>query len=347
MNDHVAQWLDDSGPVALLLREHLEPAAGEGAIVFPPTFAPESDDEAPGYSIDRLSTGNVCLIDSVGSQANRLEALFLRSPYRELVPQVTVEVRGRSVSILEAGHRAADAVFRFSELCPKFQDAFLAYRDRGDAEPLAKLAPLSLVFGAWDSRATGAKIPRLIESTIRAYGVEGPLSRSAQYFSSLEHEDLESFGVDITTQRKVLSEHGLLDSPSGRTPGGIIARGGIVREALANLVVARALGARDEESTAKLQRYVLSLALIALSAPTERYLRQGCLLVPSRTRPSELLAVWRDGRREPFSLSASDALTFAQSAAEAFGVGPNLHGRFDPDKLADELKKQRKKKSAP
>lgn len=346
MNHNVTQWLDDAGPVALVLREHLEPAAGEGAVIFPPTFAPDSENKALGYVIDELSTGNVCLIDSVGSQANRLEAIFLRSPYRDLVPQVTVEVNGRSVSILQAGHRAADAVFRFSDLNPRFQAAFLAYRDAGDAEPLAKLAPLSLVFGAWDSRATGAKIPRLIESTIRAYGVEGPLTRRAQYFASLENEELESFGLDLAGQKEVLSEHGLLDSPSGRTPGGIIARQGIVREALANLVVARALGARDEERTARLQRYILSLALIAFTAPTERYLRQGCLLVPSRTKPSELFAVWRDGAREPFTFTASDALTFARSAAEAFEVGPNLQGRFEAQRMRDELGKKRKKKSA-
>ena len=48
---------------------------------------------------------------------------------------------------------------------------------------LAKIAPTSLVFGAWDSRDTQAKLPRLIASTIRAYDVV-KLSRLGTVFSA-------------------------------------------------------------------------------------------------------------------------------------------------------------------
>ena len=63
---HYDAWLSQGGPSALILKERLQPAAGPGAVVFPPTYAGE------GYVIDGEGGNNVCLFDSVGSQANRL-----------------------------------------------------------------------------------------------------------------------------------------------------------------------------------------------------------------------------------------------------------------------------------
>ena len=65
----------------------------------------------------------------------------------------------KEVSILEAGHRAGDALVRCSELQEELHDAFKSQL-KGDDEPLAKIAPTSLVFGVWDSRDTQAKLPR-------------------------------------------------------------------------------------------------------------------------------------------------------------------------------------------
>ena len=128
-----------------------------------------------GYNIDP-SEGekNVCLVDSVGSQANRIETMFMpdkyKGKYAHLVPQVSVKAGEKSVSILEAGHRAGDALVRCTTLQKDLQDAFKAVL-KGNAEPLARIAPTSLVFGVWDSRDTQAKLPRLIASTIRAFDV--------------------------------------------------------------------------------------------------------------------------------------------------------------------------------
>ena len=73
-------WLDHSGPAALVIREPLMPVEGHGGVVFPATFAASEDRTFKGgYNIDDLGDGkNVCLIDSVGSQANRIEPLFAR-----------------------------------------------------------------------------------------------------------------------------------------------------------------------------------------------------------------------------------------------------------------------------
>jgi len=109
-------WLrDESDVAALVMLQWLQPVEGKGAVIFPPTYtlrdtqqekrARAGEDvpgcylnsrgEASGYNIDRLDDGTtVCQIDSVGSQANRMEPIFMRETYRELVPRVVVKVKG-------------------------------------------------------------------------------------------------------------------------------------------------------------------------------------------------------------------------------------------------------------
>jgi CRISPR-associated protein Csb1 len=48
-------------------------------------------EERSPYNIDTLSDGTrVCTIDSVGSQANRMEPIFKAPPYSQLVPQIDI-----------------------------------------------------------------------------------------------------------------------------------------------------------------------------------------------------------------------------------------------------------------
>ena len=78
-------WLEISGPVAVVVQEELEPVLGQGSVFFPPTFAPaEGSKETPEYVIDQTNTGQVALVDTIGSQANRMEPLFKTPPYSEL-----------------------------------------------------------------------------------------------------------------------------------------------------------------------------------------------------------------------------------------------------------------------
>src|SRR5262249_32299842 len=107
--DEINRWADDlQGPVALHLKQKLLPGEGDGGVIFPPTYADI------GYNIDELSDGTkVVTIDSVGSQANRMEPLFKREPYAALVPQIEIEYGNEQVlSMLEAGHRLGDAIVR-------------------------------------------------------------------------------------------------------------------------------------------------------------------------------------------------------------------------------------------
>ena len=332
-------WIHEGGPSAVILKEYLEPAAGVGEVLFPPTFAPPEDQRDAGatYIIDGEGEKSVCLLDSVGSQANRLEPVFKNKKYAGLVPQIEIRVKDRTVNLLEAGHRAADALVRSTELGPELEKAFLACAV-GDAEPLAKIAPTSLVFGAWDSRGTQAKVPRLVDSIIRAFGVR-KLSRAAQYFSALEKDEVEELlETDTQKQRKPLSKAGFLDAPSGMTHGGVIVEGEIVRTTIVNLTALRALGAPAAERESVLRRYILGLTLVAAIAPADLFLRQGCLLVGVEDKPLDTKVVYRDGQREPFDLATGQVEEFAKAAARAFIVGGNRSVDFD-SKIAKKLLK--------
>src|SRR5436190_7493221 len=87
-------YLADDGPAALVIREHLMPVEGADGVLFPSTYAAAEDKSKfpGGYNIDGDPAGtNVCLIDSVGSQANRIEPLFAGEKYRHLVPQIVID----------------------------------------------------------------------------------------------------------------------------------------------------------------------------------------------------------------------------------------------------------------
>lgn len=317
------EWIqDDSTVAALVKRQWLESVEGSDAVIFPPTY-PIEDNKA-GYNIDRFEDGtNICQIDSVGSQANRMEPLFKQAKYKRLIPQVLIETEDTELHILDAGHRAADAIVRFSTpLNSQLHQAFLSFKTSGDAESLARIAPTSIVFGAWDSRATQAKLPRLVRSVVRAFNVK-ELRRSAQY-STVAGEILDS-GDAETKVTGAKAELGLTHIPSVETHGGIVPSGGIRQDAALNLVPLRALAIKsgDTEENAKLRRYILGLCLTALTAPQGLFLREGCQLVPVQDKPTEWKVVRHDGIRSSFVLSHEDALNFAALAAKDFDVDQN------------------------
>lgn len=360
MNDALKQfdhYLENDGAAALVIREHLVPVEGVDGVVFPATFA-AGDGFPGGYNIDGdLAGSNVCLIDSVGSQANRLEPLFTADKYNGLVPEIIVKAGAKQVNLLEAGHRAADAIVRCCpELKPKLHDAFESLLN-GNAEPLAKIAPTSLVFGVWDSRDTQAKLPRLIASTVRAYDVR-KLTRSAVYVPPVNYldEGLLDEPSDLRdADGKVKGKHpfaqrGFAHNPASGSHGGVIAKAGIRRDATLGLIALRLLRAGvDEEKTRALHRYILGIALAAFTYSPIGYLRQGCTLVLDPDKPREFVEVYPDGTRKPVALAAETVLTYAKAAAQAFGIGENQVATFDSqlakqDLVGDGKPKKGKKK---
>jgi CRISPR-associated protein Csb1 len=351
--DTIESWTDDpKGPVALICKQKLLPVEGEGGVIFPPTYA--MDDGKPPYNIDTLSDGTkVATIDSVGSQANRMEPIFkaakpgeAENPLSKLVPQIDIAYGNeKTVSILEAGHRLGDAVIRSSELKDEARAAFELYLNTGDASKLAKLAPTSLVFGVWDSRDTQAKLPRLVQSIIRAWDVD-PLTRSAQYNPALNYAELGV--ISETEQEKAegkpdndLAKRGFVHVPATGGHGGVIARGSIERVITVNLVALRRL---NGENSQDLKRYILGLSLVAATEPLDGFLRQGCLLVPDEKAPAQWLAVARSGNRTAIELSPAVALDYAKATAAKFGVGQNRRVAFKKELAQADLKEADKKK---
>lgn len=330
--DQYDNWLINDMAAAIVIREPLVPVEGADGVIFPATFAAAEDKKVfpGGYNIDPPEgEKNVCLIDSVGSQANRIEPIFTKTEYADLVPQIVITAGEKSVNLLEAGHRAGDAIVRCTRLQGKLQDAFKAVL-QGDAAPLAKIAPTSLVFGVWDSRDTQAKLPRLVAATIRAFDVQ-KLTRSAQFNPSADYIGLGL--LEETTDKKTkdaYAERGFIHVPATGSHGGVIARGGIRRDVTFSLAALRLLATADGAQTLPLRRYVLGLSLVALTAPPQTYLRQGCNLVPDIDNPRTATLVNADGSREDFGLTHAQALAFAGLAAEAFGVGQAESVEFEP-----------------
>jgi CRISPR-associated protein Csb1 len=349
-------WLKAHGPVALRLRQKLLPVeadeSGHG-VIFPPTYADI------GYNIDTLADGTrVATIDTVGSQANRLEPIFKSTGkdsagkelnlLASLVPQVEIVLhkaggkgnKKRAAtggeddhiekrSLLDLAHRSADAVVLASPtLAPEIARAFEVLRNKGNAAPLAAIAPTSLVFGVWDSRGgTGEKRPRLVRSIIRAWDIE--ILHSAAQFNSvwkaLSEEQQQELEKEAKAKKIKLSVKGFKDAPATfrddarkeRVLGGVMARGPIERDVTVNLVALRGIRGKDATETTHVQQYLLGLALLAATADIELFLREGCLL--RYANDDTWTAVPRRGDPIGVSLPLRDELVaYAFAAAEPF-----------------------------
>lgn len=322
-------WADDpKGPVALHMTQALLPVEGEGGVIFPPTYA-----KLENYGVERLSDGRtVVTIDSVGSEANRIEPIFRKAedgmPENELaalVPQIEIQyAEGKRVSILEVGHRLGDALIRSSELKQQANEAFTHFLDTGDAGRIARLAPTSIVFGAWDSRDTQAKLPRLLQAVIRAWDVD-PIKRSAQYNSAIDYAALDVFTEEQKQKQEgdpksPLAKRGFVHVPAVETHGGVVARGPIERHITVNLIALRRLRGEDQKNTQALRRYILGLTLVAATEPLDGFLRQGCLLTAHPDKPSAWESIGRDGLRTVIQLDQQLAVKYARAAKDDFPV---------------------------
>jgi CRISPR-associated protein Csb1 len=369
--DQFDAWLTNDTVAALTAHQLLEPVEGPGGVIFPPTFAAEDEDAKGNYNIDSFGGGysarieydppkqasvstdirhesgrNVCLIDSVGAEANRIEPLFkpekCQGRYAGLVPQVVIRAGTRTVNLLDAGHRAGDAIVRFTKFGEKVFEAFRALNETGDASKLAKLAPTSLVFGVWDSRGTQEKIPRAFRSVVRATDIV-PMTRSAQYNRATKYVEYGVLSEELDKGKgkdSVFAREGFKDNPATGAPGGVIVRGEIRRDMTINLSAIRRLRVPlagdptkdDLGETLKLRRYILGLSLVAALARSEdRYnLREGCQL---RMKPGHK-TTWREVQFEGddverTGLTEDVAGDYAKLAAAAFGVETYPEFEFD------------------
>ncbi|WP_437897444.1 type I-G CRISPR-associated RAMP protein Csb1/Cas7g [Sorangium sp. So ce124] len=165
----------------------LDPAGGPGDKVFPPTYVKERNATTKYAMEQRRIDGrevSTVLLDSVASQANRLEEALLEGwRRRELsFPVVQVDFSKapglddlEQITALQAPHRIADALLRDSVLGGiPFRHTNVG-KDVTDARPthataMFKYCPTALIFGVWDSTGPkgghGAKFQRCLVSEI-------------------------------------------------------------------------------------------------------------------------------------------------------------------------------------
>lgn len=197
---------------AFRCRRRLQPAGGEGDKVFPPTFAGAVYASEKRRLPGREEPADCVLLDSVQSQANRMELALQEAidagnitmpllvvDFSEHGPTGDIEADKQAgklidavgkVTSLQVPHRLADAILRDSEI------KGVAFRksDKGkalnqvslaNATPLFELCPTALIFGMWDSTGPkgglGPKFERAMVSEIVGVGAEvGDLRRGVR-----------------------------------------------------------------------------------------------------------------------------------------------------------------------
>lgn len=165
----------------------LQPAGGRGDKVFPPTYA--GGQYAIESRVDEHGVvKEVVLLDSVQSQANRMEQALLAAhrDRRITLPIVSVDFSNvpdlrelREITVLDAPHRLADAILRDSmlngTLFPATHEGQVLRRATPrNATELFRLCPTALLFGIWESTGAagglGVKFQRAIVSEIIGVG---------------------------------------------------------------------------------------------------------------------------------------------------------------------------------
>jgi CRISPR-associated protein Csb1 len=285
------------------------------------------------------------LIDSVQSQANRLESALLASAEAGQIPLPRLVVDFPSaglnavpaISSLEAPHRIFDAILRDSLLDGvPFRDSPLGKRVRearpDNASAILEVSPTALLFGAWNSTGegggVGAKFTRAIVSEIIGIGAVGgqrtgsridPLGilRSVEVFKSDTDWDVsaEKLGKKAKKVRPSEINHGNI-APSVEPLG--VTCDYAEQTAVVTLAGLRRLrfgGSAQRDMAAR--AYLAALGLLALiEADAQGYaLRSRCDLVCDGEAPLELVAF--DGHAQTFTLDLPTARALHQAAYEA------------------------------
>jgi len=177
---------------AFRARTRLQPAAGTGTKIFPPTYP---KDKKAVYNLEKRriegESVDCVVLDSVQAQANRFEEALQIAVDSGVLKMPSIEVDFskvenliepiQRVTGLQAPHRIADAIIRDSELdgtAFRESEKGMTFNQAhsGFATPLLELCPTALLLGIWDSTGPkgglGAKFQRAFVSEIVGIGIE-------------------------------------------------------------------------------------------------------------------------------------------------------------------------------
>ena len=373
MEDLTISRLTDAvagGAVALRSIMQLEPADGPGGKVFPPTFAVATTAENK-YAVEERQVGDrvvtTVLLDSVASQANRAEFALLEGweakdlefpvPYVDFTGEPDLADLGR-ITVLEAPHRFADAIFRDSLLGGtlfRLSDVGQRITEArpGNATDMFRFAPTALLFGQWDSTGPkgglGSKFQRAYVSEIvgldakigRKVGSRiDPLQIERDAAVVYEHADPQQrWTLDSAEAAQEKGKPKLAGGdgrPSEINHGNIAplidaqAGGVTISEARQTTVLSLAAlrrlrfagKSRDAAVAARTAVAALGVAAVAYGYEADHDLRSRCLLIPQHSPVIEMIG--RDGGSpEAVSVdreSAAQLLSEASARAERSGI---------------------------
>ena len=350
--------------VALRSITNLQPADGDGGKIFPPTYAVASNVEHK-YAIEERQVGDrvvtTVLLDSVASQANRAELALLEGwearelnfpvPYVDFTAAADVADIGR-LTVLEAPHRLADAIFRDSLLDGTLFRLSDVGRAITDAQPrnataMFQYAPSALLFGQWDSTGPkgglGAKFQRAFVSEVVGLDAKvgtkvgsriDPLQIERSAAVAYEHSDPEqrwTLDKDEALQEKGKPKTAGSDGrPSEINHGNIapsidaLAGGVTISSARQTTVMSLAALRRlkfagqsdDAVVAARTAVAALGVAAIAYAYEMDFDLRSRCLLIPEHAPSVEL--VGRDGSTpEIVAIGRDSSAQLVEQAANA------------------------------
>lgn len=351
---------DVRGAAALRLRVRLQPAAGQGARLMPPTYSgPEG---RPIYLTEerRIEDASMpCVIlDGQASQSNRLEEalLTLIAEGRVSVPDVTVDqAEFGHRSALEFSHRvfdgfvedALDGDVRFGET--ELFARLASVINRGVARPLVERFPVGLLLGVWASRKHNpqgsTRLARAVTSEIIGYDFL-PGTRPASKVD-LQHVSRAVMLVPTETNERARFEVARDEKAKGAkrpsefgygnvVPSAAQHGGGTVRFAEQQTVISLAalravrtaeLGSGQPSSletdlAARELLVLLSLTMLEAQSETGWDLRSGCHLVPEAEPTIELIGRLGDvvASSPLVGLDAVERLAARSNAAKDAGV---------------------------
>lgn len=308
----VDQAVRQAAALRLVLR--LKPAMSDG-LVYPPTYDEGQHLFRPAWV--NGESRDAVLLDSVQSQANRIETAVLEAHRRgELhYPDIEIDVplaQGQErYSVLQLSHRIYDAALRMCTLdgqpFPLSPIGQAIYRARADlARALFEHAPMTLTLGGWDSHGGGgplvAKLPRLLTSEIVGLDAK-PVDRGAVKFDPMDirkdagpvfaspdaHRGFEvdkARAADPKDKGKRPSEVGLGNVPNYGQRGAVITEA--LQTSLISLAAVRRLrfeqtdGTLNDSLDHEGRTATVALGLYGLLAQMEAgyNLRSGCDLLP-------------------------------------------------------------------
>lgn len=380
--------------VAIRSRTVLDPAGGPGDKVFPASYA-VSESAQHKYAVEERLIGDresvTVLLDSVASQANRAELALLEGwitgelsfpvPFVDFTVDQDLADIGR-MTVLEAPHRIADAIFRDSLL----DGTLFRLADMGraiteatsrNAGALFRYCPSALLFGMWDSTGPkgglGSKFQRAYVSEIVGLDAKigskvgsriDPLQIEREAAVAYEHAEPDQRWTldpsEAVAEKGKPKPVGKTGRPSEINHGNVAPSidtrsGGVtISEAVQTIVISLAalrrvrFAGHDNEAEISARTAIAALGVAALTYQHELDydLRSRCLLVPRHAPKVELVS--RDGSEPEIAdldrATAASIVNDAASAAADAGLGWEVGEiRLEPaPKLIELVKRSRK-----